>query len=226
MRVSIRFDAASQVAIAALIYEVADYIDSGRGPVFISDGGPAISRFDDLAKAVKYLAAALDQPVARRVRVYSRRPAPFSGQRRLSFRKLALMCGEKRTVDLNLVRQVLRREFHGRYLIVSRDPQDGVMRLSEIGDGYLRLNERWRRQNLGEPFGDFIDRNYSTFVKEAYEEAWQGGRTVLEEIEASFVAPTSGAGSESPDVMHYDRLLLPIRTGDGQALLSATLVHR
>jgi hypothetical protein len=109
-------------------------------------------------------------------------------------------------------------QFGNRYCVVVPEVASGQLILMEFGDGYQHIDGSYNSRNAGSPFGKFESREYSSFVQQAYKEAWQRSRPVIEEISV----PTHFDGNLPPA---YERVILPVQFATGPALLSATRVR-
>lgn len=219
LKVRLNFDALGDTALARLLYELADQDQMTSRPVFVLDGGKTAFRFASGALAVDFVISGLRDRALHRQPQFRRQAVAVRGEARTAFRDLAAMCAPNRNLDLARLRQFLRGQFRGRYVIAKPDTEAGRLKLLEAGNGYFRLNKNIRRYVEGEPFSEFGEQRYCEFVKQAYREAWEQHQPVLEAIEA-----TTPTGRMSADLLSYERMLLPIPTADGPALLSATLI--
>lgn len=219
LKVRLNYDALGDTALARLLYELADQDRKSSLPIFLLDGGKTAFRFASGAQAVEFVISCLEDRARSRTPQFRRQPVAMNGESRAAFRDLAAMCAPDRGMDLARLRQFLRGNFRGRYVIAKPNVEAGRLRLLEAGNGYFRLNKNVRRYVEGEPFSEFGEQRYCDFVKQAYREAWEIGRPVLEAIEA-----TTPNEHRSADLLSYERMLLPIRTVEGPALLSATLI--
>lgn len=219
LKVRLNFDSLGDTALARLLYELADQDQTNQRAIFIVDGGKTAFRFAGGVQAIDFVVAGLREQARRRRPQFGRRHVSMSGEFRAAFRRLTELCAADRAVDLARVRQFLRRAFRGRYVLAQPDVEAGRLRLLEAGNGYERLGTNVRRYVEGEPFSEFGEQRYCEFVKQAYREAWEIRRPVLEEIQA-----TTPNGRMPVDLQIYERILLPIPTTEGEALLSATLI--
>lgn len=219
MQISLNFNAISEMALAAMAYELADHAEDTALPVFIMKDNTTVLRIGNGHEALKYVMAQWKSVIREPRRPFRRRPVPLFGVTRAAFRQLVMMCTTDRVMDLTLIRRLLHRAFRDRYLVVQLDNEHGHLKLIEAGCGYPRLDEAWRRRNVGAKFAEFGDEGYSTFVQQAYREAWDTRQPVLEEIEASLAI-----GPPPPTILTYERLLVPVRLASGYGLLSATLI--
>ena len=221
LRVRVNLDVVSETAFAALCYELSDQQELPRLPVFIGCGDNTIFRFSGVGPGIEFIAARMRDraPVAQRR--YDRRSASLNGASREVFRCLAAMCSSRRVFDSALVRKLLVEAFDDRYVVVRPNPDNGRLLLAEAGNGYPRFNAELRQQD-GRPFGEFsADPLYSTFVQQAYREAWSKQGMVLEDIEATLPS----VGELPPALTRYERILIPVRSAQGPALLSATMMR-
>ena len=216
---SIDYRSASDEAITALIYENFDHEQFSSRPLFTIESGKIVQTFDCAGSAVRQIIDRWERRQSRTIHRAHRRRVPLSGVTRAPFRQLLIRCTTTRSRDLKQILQLVRTHFNDRYLIVRPNPDSGRLILTHIGEGYSHIDARWRRRNLGGLFGEFENKSYSEFVKQAYREAWTQQVPVLEEIDAP--RPTDPPN----EWISYDRMLVPISTDDGPAMLSATLMR-
>lgn len=219
MQLSINCSAISEVAFAAVIYELADHAENTGLPVFLLGEENTVLRFSNGYAAIQQVLSQWKSMSRLPRKPFRRERIPLGGAKRAPFRQLVMICSTDKVMDLTLVRSFLRRAFCDRFLIVQPAIDEGQLKLIEVGAGYPRLDEAWRRRSLGSTFAEFGDKGYNTFVQDAYREAWNARQPILEEIEASLTI-----GPLPPAVVTYERLLVPIRIADGPGLLSATLI--
>ena len=219
MHVSLDVEAISESAAAALLFELVDYQDKTRNTVSVSDHDNVPLLFPNAHAALKYVTDRLRNRPSSRSPLFHRRRVPIIGSKRSAFRQLISLCSARDPLEGSTIRPFLARVFKSRFLILQSDTDAGRLTLTEAGTGYPGLDDGWRQRAVGAPFGHFDDPRYSSFVVEAYQEARQAAEPILEEIDA-----TMRIGAKPPAVVSYDRLLVPIKTTRGQALLSATLV--
>ena len=220
LHAAINFRAVSDEAITSLIYEVFDHEEYSGRPLFTIDCGKIVQTFDNAGNAVKFIIDQWEERQPRTIHRAHRRRIPLVGPSKALFRQLLIHCASSQSTDLQQAVHLLRTQFDDRYLIVQPNTENGRLILAAIGDGYSHIGASWKRHNLGEPFGEFESKSYSEFVKDAYREAWTMQQPVLEEIDAP---QPSGSPNEW---ISYDRMLLPIHTNGGPAMLSATLMRR
>ena len=220
LKVMVNLDVVSETAFAALCYELADQSKQVRQPVFIASGDTTVYRFSGGWPAIEFIAAQMSERAPVTERRYDRRSTSLDGTSRDLFRHLESVCTGARVFDSGLVRDVLFENFGGRYVVVRPNGDNGRLTLTESGHGYPRFNEDLRRQD-GKPFGEFSDAHYSTFVQQAYREAWEKQQVVLEDIEATL---PSGSSALPSALASYERILIPVRVAEGPALLSATMM--
>jgi hypothetical protein len=216
-KVVVRYKSLSDACLIRLFYDLHDLGDHSLKPAFIVGDDRINHRFSDPAAAADYVVARVKQCSMPFDSGYSRRRLAIAGRSRLPFRRLRNLCTAGDVPNFGKLSEVLRADFADRYCIVQPDQDGSRLLLAGFGGGYEHLDVHWDKRRVGTPFGEFTDRNYSSFVRRAYLDAWRAQEPVLEEIKAP------GFPSHLP--RKYERILLPIRLSSGPALLSATLVH-
>lgn len=208
----------TEVAFAALVFELADDAEVGELAVTVADCDGLVFTFSEPQAAARHITQTFGRQRRSRPQHF-RRPLSLQVTRRGAFRQLVMMASADGRCNLDVVRPFLERVFKSRYLVLEDDVDNGRLMLQEAGTGYPWLDDRWRRRAVGAPFGLFDNPDYSAFVRQAYEDARHSSWPTLESIEA-YVPLDSGA----PRLITYERLIVPFTSKHGSGLLSATLV--
>ena len=215
-KVAVTYKAISDACLIRLFYDLQDIGGRVQRPAFVVGDDRVTRRFSDATAAADYVVSRVKQVASPLEIGYQRRRLAIAGKTRLPFRRLRDLCSGGETPNVDLLQEVLARDFANRYCIVHPDADGTRLLLAGFGNGYGHLDEHWEKRRVGTPFGEFTDRDYSEFVKKAYHEAWRSGEPTLEEIKSPRF--------KLPLPRKYERILLPIRLKSGPALLSATMI--
>lgn len=213
LKVRVDLVKASDKSLLGLVRELGLLALNFDCPVFFDDMSGVIHRLKNARAALLYVVQQLSDLMTRTEGSLVRRPIAMVASHH-AFHALASACRGSDVLNFGAVRNVLQSDFANRYCVVRPDTQADRLVLQEFGDGYEHLDGNWERRKAGTPFGEFDDREYSTFVQKAYLEAWQAWRPTLEDIKVPRFKP--------PLPERYQRILLPIRLATGPAMLSAS----
>jgi hypothetical protein len=100
--------------------------------------------------------------------------------------------------------QLLPEALRGRYVLLTEDG-NGELRVSDFGGTMMSRSRWWRCKARGHRIDDMPDWSYGRWVGDAYREARQVGRPLLEEVKAVVNWPEIGTFSHS-----YWRLIVPV----------------
>lgn len=105
-----------------------------------------------------------------------------------------------------------------RYVLLTEDG-NGELRVSDFGSTMMSRSKWWRRQARGHRIDDMPDWSYGRWVGDAYREARETGRPLLEDVRAVIEWPEAGTFSHS-----YWRLIVPlVAAGQPTRLLGVTV---
>jgi hypothetical protein len=210
----------SAPSLAAAFYRIAEYSDSivkaeilGRGPPqahTLTDGASAI---DFISRIVKLRSASESD------RFFRQRAAIGQEMEHDQFRRLVKMLKRYSAPDdSELVKAHLRRHFDGRYVVLKSDPEAGRLLLADAGSGYTGLANHWANEAVGKPVDKLFDKDYWSFVSEAFKETVHAGVPTLDDVDA--IVRTSPGQSSA---LSYRRLIVPLANG---RLLGVSVRHR
>lgn len=124
-------------------------------------------------------------------------------------------------IDLVADAQVLANCTEGRYLAITRNPDDASVVFAAMGAGWSIYDESWPKRTIGQRVEHQPDLTYGKWVADCYEQALDSNHPKITDNDVFVSAPYSG----QPKRFSYQRLTLPITDRNGKpALLSATRV--
>jgi len=97
---------------------------------------------------------------------------------------------------------------------VSHDREDPVFRF--LGNGFSFLDQNFRFRGVGQRLQDFPDKAYGQWLADFYKAVASSGQPRYDIVSATI----TGAANPKPYSTHYERLLLPWRTGPNGTLVS------
>jgi hypothetical protein len=213
IHIAVDFESTTDRDLLPLYYDVASAASKGASIFWVEEANHPPLRFASGTAALQYLVLRLKTASPKREN-FIRKERPLNKAHE-SFRALAERCGGQTVLNTSSVRGILNAQFGNRYCIIVPEVASGQLILMEFGDGYQHIDGSYNIRCAGRPFGQFESREYTSFVQQAYKEAWRRSRPVVEQI----TVPTSFDGNLPPS---YERMIVPIRLATGPALLSAT----
>ncbi|MFY0615209.1 MAG: hypothetical protein JXQ99_27010 [Hyphomicrobiaceae bacterium] len=210
----------SPPSLAAAFYRTAEFSDLNVDVEFLGRGPPENHTLANGATAIDFISRIVKLRSESASGRFFRQRAPV-GQEMAhdQFRRLIEMLKRFSTPqDSEFVKAHLRRHFNGRYVVLKCDHEAGRLLLDDAGGGYTGLDSYWANDAVGKPVEKLFDKDYWSFVSEAFQETIHAGVPTLDDVDA--VVRTSPGKSSA---LSYHRLIVPLADG---RLLGVSVRHR
>jgi len=206
-RIRFRPAEASEAAVAALAYHIADdrparvilsWYDGVWHETLFSEWSRALARLFELSAGARRPRRDTFRHKRRPIRAVFRHP-PLA-------RLLARWRSLRPHFDLPSLEPLLRNDLWGRYIILEAGPDGLHLTFRAFGSGFFSYNETWVRTAPGLRLQDVPDYDYGAWVAEAYRAALAADAPRLDDVDAVVAVPRVGAMR-----FRYRRLILPFR---------------
>jgi hypothetical protein len=109
---------------------------------------------------------------------------------------------------------LLNRRLGGRYMILKHPQWSRRLEILEVGRGFIVYDDDWLARAVGLRFEDQPDYLYAKWAADAYYEASDDARVIVDDIDALIERPRKPKAR-----LQYQRLILPFRHPSGDRLL-------
>ena len=191
---------------------VLTWLESGWQNEMLRSNQAALIRLDDLIEEAKRQRP--DEFLSRKLEGPSQRDPRAMHQLFEQWPQLAA------NLDEHQLRRILEPLIGHRYVVVKGQREAKNLVFSEFGGGIFANYDVWRSVAVGAPIQEQPDRVYGRWVAGAYMEALKSNAPRLDQVDAIVCWPREGRLR-----MRYQRLIVPIKSADGEIhLLGGSVV--
>ena len=191
---------------------VLTWLDSGWQNEMLRSNQAALIRLDDLIEEAKRQRP--DEFLSRKLEGPSQRDPKAMQELFQQWPQLAA------NLDEHQLRRILEPLLGHRYVVVKGQREAKNLVFSEFGGGIFANYDVWRSVAVGAPIQEQPDRVYGRWVAGAYMEALKSNAPRLDQVDAIVCWPREGRLR-----MRYQRLIVPIKSADGEVpLLGGSVV--